>query len=107
MVKVRGKLRIYEYESVKAGKKYFWKQAKIIVRGNYIDKIKQFDNQEIEILINPTSRIETKDNEKLKRVLEIVDQLFGLLDEATIKRMYKEKPKILDELLEIRKEVIS
>jgi len=106
MVKVKGKLRIYEYKGIKAGKKYFWKQAKIIVKGNYIDKIKQFDNQEIEILINP-SRIETKDNKKLKRVLEIVDQLFGILDEKTIKKMYEKKPKLIEELLKIRKEVIS
>jgi len=106
MVRVRGRLRIYENKGFKAGKSYFWKQAKIIIRRDYLEEVKAFDGQEVEIEINP-SRIEKTDNKKLKRIIEIVDELFGILDEKTIRKMYKEKPKILDELLEIRKEVIS
>jgi len=87
-MQIEGRVRIYNYKGRKQGKVYEWKQAKIIVKGKYLDILKQFDKQTITLYIGDKKDIQDiQDKQDIEKAIRILLEKFLSLDPECQKRI--------------------
>jgi len=80
-VLVRGKVKIYRHKGKKAGKIYEWEQAKILVKSDFIDWLRDYDGKEVIVSIKEKdSRLETDMWKKAAQIL--INKFFSLPEEC-------------------------
>ena len=99
MITVKGRVRIYEIKGRKMGKEYRWRQAKILIYGSYIDRIKDLDGKEVTITIGSSSPIQDDIFHKAARIL--IRKFMELPEEC------QEKIELNDEEFSILEKLIS